>query len=109
MLCGPFAVEGIESRHFEFRWVFDCVPLYRVRSSGPRLLPDGRGLEGSDLLLKSLHPVDSVTISSLALRLHLALVVGLGVRLDSIFWFMRGMEADGTVRVRALLILAVAG
>ena len=88
LLCRPFIVEGVESRHFEFRQVFDCVPLHRVRSSGPRLLSDGRGLEGNDLLLNLLHPVDHITVSSISLRLHFTLVVGLSVKLDFIVWFM---------------------
>src|SRR4051812_40630985 len=108
LLRGPFAVKGVESWHFEFGQVFNCIPLYRIRSSGSCLLSDGRGLEGSDLLLKSLYPMNSVTISNLALRLDLALVFDLDLRLNSILWFIRRMEADGAVRVGALLILTVA-
>src|SRR4051812_14730150 len=108
LLCGPFAVKGVEGRHFELGQVFYRVPLYRIRSSGSRLLPDGCGFKGSDLLLKSLHPVTSVTVSSFTLRLYLAVVIGLDMRLDFVLWFMRRMEVDGAVRVRTLLILVMA-
>src|SRR3954462_14620436 len=107
LLCGPFAIEGVESRYFELGRVLDCIPLYWIRSSGSRLLSNGGGLEGSDLLLKSLYPVTGFTICSLTLRLYLALVVSLGLRLDFIIRLMRRMEVNGAVRVRALLVLAV--
>src|SRR3954467_13842468 len=82
LLCKPFAIEGIEGRHFEPRWVPDCVPLHWIGPSSSDFLPNSGGLEGSDLLLKSLHPMTGVTISSLTLRLYFALVVGLDLRLD---------------------------
>src|SRR3954471_17169617 len=96
------------SRYFKLGRVFDRIPLYWIRSSGSRLLSNGDGLEGSDLLLKLLHLVTSVTISSLTLRLYLALVVSLDLRLDFIIRFMRRVEANGVIRVRALLVLVVA-
>src|SRR4051812_14014012 len=105
LLCRPFAIEGVESRHLELGRVLDCVPLYWVGSGGSHLLSDGGGLEGSDLLLKSLHPVTAITIGSLTLRLDLALVVSLDLRRNFIIRFMRRMEANGAVRVVALLSL----
>src|SRR4051812_12728765 len=84
LLCGPFAIEGFESRHLELGRALDCVPLYWVGSSGSRLLSGGGGFEGSDLIFKSLHPVTCVTISSLTLRLYFSLVISLGLRLDFI-------------------------
>src|SRR4051812_14251452 len=97
LLCRPFAIKGVKSRHFELRWVLDCVPLYCIGSSSSRLLPNGGGLEGSDLLLNSFHPVTGVTIDSLTFRLYFALVVSLGLRLNLIIRFMRRMEVDGAV------------
>src|SRR4051812_7851744 len=97
LLRKPFSVEGVESRHFELLRVLDCIPFCRVRSSSSRLLSDGCGLKGRNLLLKALHPMTCITISSLTLRLYIAWVVGLDVRLDFITNFMRRMEADGAV------------
>src|SRR3954464_14895914 len=108
LLCRPFANKGIEGRHFEPGWVLDCVPLHWIGSSIPSFLPNSGGLEGSDLLLKSLHPMTGVTISSLTLRLYFALVVSLDLRLDFVIRLMRRMEANGAVRVGAFPILAVA-
>src|SRR4051812_29804155 len=108
LLCGPFAIKGVESRHFELGWVLDCIPLHWIVSSSSRLLPNGGGLEGSDLLLKSLHPMTGDTISSLTFRLYFALVVSLGLRSDFIIRFMQRMEANGAVRFGALIVLAVA-
>src|SRR3954467_13403335 len=108
LLCKPFAIEGIEGRHFEPRWVPDCVPLHWIGPSSSSLLPNGGGLEGSDLLLKSLHPMTGITISSLTLRLYFALAIGLDLRLDFVISLVRRMKANGAVRVGAFLILAVA-
>src|SRR4051812_14450245 len=108
LLCGPFAIKGVESRHFELGWVLDCVPLHWIGSSSSCLLPNGGGLEGSDLLLKSLHLMTGVTIGSLTFRLYFALGVSLDLRLDFIVRFMQGMEANGAVRVGVLTVLAVA-
>src|SRR5436189_1712414 len=108
LLCRLFAIKGVEGRHFEPGWVLDCVPLHWIGSSSSGFLPNSSGLEGSDLLLKSLHPMTSVTISSLTLRLYFALVVSLDLRLDFVIRLMRSMEANGAVRVGALLILDVA-
>src|SRR3954470_1749114 len=108
LLCRPFSIEGVEGRHFEPGWVLDRVPLHWIGLSSSRLLSDGGGLEGNDLLLKSLHPTTGVTIGSLTLRLYFALVVSLGLRLDFVIRIMRRMEAGGAVRVGALIVLAVA-
>src|SRR3954470_2258345 len=108
LLCRPFAVEGVEGQHFEPRWVFDYVPLHWIGSSSLSFLPNSGGLEGSDLLLKSLHPMTGVTISSLTLRLYFALVVSLNLRLNFVIRLMRRMEANGAVRVGALRVLTVA-
>src|SRR3954469_4134310 len=108
LLCRPFAIKGVEGRHFEPGWVLDCVPLHWIGSSNSGFLPNSGGLEGSDLLHKSLHPMTSVTISSLTLRLYFALVVSLDLRLDFVIRLLRRMEANGAVRVRALPVLAVA-
>src|SRR3954470_23435980 len=89
LLCRPFAVEGVEGQHFEPRWVFDYVPLHWIGSSSLSFLPNSGGLEGSDLLLKSLHPMTGVTISSLTLRLYFALVFSLDLRLDFVIRLMR--------------------
>src|SRR3954468_23923282 len=108
LLCGPFAIEGVESLHPELGRVLDCVPFYWIGSVGSSLLSNGSGLEGSDLLLKSLHPVTGVTVGSLTLRLYFTLVVSLDGRLDFVIRLMRRMEANGAVRVGALSVLAVA-
>src|SRR3954470_7723871 len=108
LLCRPFVIKGVEGRYFEPEWVLDCVPLHWIWSSSSGFLPNSGGLEGSDLLFKSLHPMTGVTISSLALRLYFALIVSLDLRLDFVIRLMRRMEANGAVRVRAFPILAVA-
>src|SRR5438270_11483693 len=105
LLCRPLAIEGVEGRHFESGWVLDCIPLHWIGSSSSGFLSNGGGLEGSDLLLKSLHPMTGVTISSLTLRLYFALVVSLGWRLDLVVRIVRGMEANGAVRVGALFVV----
>src|SRR5436189_6013720 len=108
LLCRPFAIECVEGRHFEPGWVLDCVPLDWIRPSSSGFLPNSGGLEGSDLLLKSLHPMIGVTIGSLTLRLYFALVVSLYWRLNFVIRLILRMKANGTVRVGALPILAVA-
>src|SRR3954464_4106933 len=108
LLCRPFAIEGVEGRHFEPGWVLNCVPLHWIGSSGSGFLPNSGGLEGSNLLLKSLHPMTDVTISGLTLRLYFALVVSLDLRLNFVIRLMRRMEVNGAVRVGALLVLTVA-
>src|SRR3954468_22735515 len=108
LLCRPFAIEGVEGRHFKSGWVLGCIPLDWIGPSSSGFLPNSGGLEGSDLLLKSLHPMTDVTVGGLTLRLYFALVVSLGLRLDFVIRFMRRMEADGAVRVGALIVLAVA-
>src|SRR2546430_14109527 len=108
LLCRPFAIEVVEGWHFEPGWVLDCVPLQWIGSSSSGFLPDSGGLEGSDLLLKSLHPMTGVTIGSLTLRLYFALVVSLDLRLDFVIRFMWRMEVNGAVHIGALLVLAVA-
>src|SRR5436190_17004918 len=108
LLCRPFAIECVEGRHFEPGWVLDRVPLDWIGSSSSGFLPDSGGLEGSDLLLKSLYPIIGVTIGSLTLRLYFALVVSLEWRLDFVIRLMRRIEANGAVRVGALLVLGVA-
>src|SRR3954470_3981648 len=108
LLCRPFAIEGVEGRHFKSGWVFDCIPLDWIGPSSSGFLPNSGGLEGNDLLLKSLHPMTGVTIGSLTLRLYFALVVGLDWRLDFFIRLMRRMEMNGAVRVGALLVLTVA-
>src|SRR4051812_7671954 len=108
LLCGSFAIKCVEGRHFKYGWVLDCVPLDWIGPSSSGFLPNSGGLEGSDLLLKSLHPVTGVTIGSLTLRLYFALVVSLGLRLDFLIRFMSRVEANGAVRVEALLVLVVA-
>src|SRR3954466_14089718 len=99
LLCRPFAIEGVEGRHFEYGWVLDCVPLHWIGSSSSGFLPNSCGLEGSDLLLNSLHPMTGVTISSLTLNLYFALVVSLDLRLDFVIRLMRRMEVNGVVRL----------
>src|SRR3954464_6162433 len=108
LLCIPFAIEGVEGQHFEPGWIFDCVPLHWIGPGSSGFLSDGGGLEGGDLLLKSLHPMTGVTIGSFTLRLYFSLVVSLGLRLDFVIRLMRRMEADGALRVGALLVLVVA-
>src|SRR3954464_14255326 len=108
LLCIPFAIEGVEGQHFEPGWIFDCVPLHWIGPGSSGFLSDGGGLEGGDLLLKSLHPMTGVTIGSFTLRLYFSLGVGLDLRLDLIIWLMRRMEADGAIRIGALLVLALA-
>src|SRR3954471_24351499 len=108
LLCRPFAIESVKGWHFKSRWVLDRVPLNWIGPSSSGFLPDSGGLEGSDLLLKSLHILTSVTIGSLTLRLYFALVVSLDWRLDFVIRLMRRMEANGAVRVGALPFLAVA-
>src|SRR5436190_23166527 len=108
LLYRSFAIECVEGWHFKFGWVLDCVPLDWIGSSSSGFLPNSGGLEGSDLLLESLHPMTGITISSLTLRLYFALVVSLDLRLEFVIRVMRRMEANGAVRVEALLILAVA-
>src|SRR3954464_13551412 len=108
LLCRPFAIECVEGRHFKSGWVLDCVLLDWIGPSSSGFLPNNGGLEGSDLLLKSLHPVTGVTIGSLALGLYFALTVILDWRLHFVIRPMRRMEANGAVRVGTLSVLAVA-
>src|SRR3954465_8284094 len=82
LLCRPFAIESVKGWHFKSGWVLDRVPLHWIGSSSSGFMPNSGGLEGSDLLLKSLHPMTGVTISSLALKLYFALIVSLDLRLD---------------------------
>src|SRR3954468_18574108 len=102
VLCGPFALEWVEVRPFKSGWVLDGVPFDWVRPSSSGFLPNSGGLEGSDLLLKSLHPVTRITIGSLVLGLYLTLAVSLDWRFDFVIMLMRRMEANGAVRVGAL-------
>ena len=97
LLCRPFAIEGVEGWHFEPGWVLDCVPLHWIGLSSSGFLPNSGGIEGIDLLLKSLHPMTDVTISSLVLRLYFALIVSLDLRLDFVIRLMQRMEANGAV------------
>src|SRR2546430_13028421 len=108
LLCRPFAIECVEGRHFKPGWVLDCIPLDWIGPSSSGFLPNSGGLEGSDLLLKLLHPVTDVTIGSLTLGLHFALIVSLGCRLDFVIRLMWRMEANGAVRVGTLHVVAVA-
>src|SRR3954468_3563852 len=108
LLCRPFAIECVEGRHFKSGWVLERFPLDWIGPSSSVSLPNSGGLEGSDLLLKSLHPVTDVTIGSLTLGLFFALIVSLGWRLDFVIRLMRRMEANGFVLVGALHVLAVA-
>src|SRR3954468_22401873 len=108
LLCRPFAIECVEGRHFKSGWILDRVPLDWIGLSSSGFLSNSGGLEGSDLLLKSLHPVTGVTIGSLALRLYSALTVSLDWRLDFVIMLMRRMEANGAARVGALPVFAVA-
>ena len=86
----------------------DCIPLDWIGPSSSGFLPDSGGLEGNDLLFKSLHPVTGVTIGSLTLGLYFALTVSLDWRLYFVIRLMRRMEANGVVRVGALPVLDVA-
>src|SRR3954466_12607579 len=97
LLCRSLAIEGVESRHFKSGWVLDRVPLDGIESSSSGILPNSGGLEGSDLLLKLLHPMTGVTIGGLTLRLYSVLVVGLDWRLNFVIRLMWRMEANGTV------------
>src|SRR3954464_10439470 len=108
LLCRPVAIKGVEGRHFKSGWVLDCNPLDWIWPSSSGFLPNSGGFEGSDLLLKSLHPMTGVTIGSLTLRLYFSLAVSLDWRLDFVIRLMRRMEADGAVRVGALPDLVVA-
>src|SRR4051812_1082132 len=108
LLCRPFTIECVEGRHFKSGWVLDRVPLDWIGSSSSDFLPNSGGLEGSDLLLKSLHPITRVTIGKLTLRFYFALVVNLNWRLDFVIKLMWRMEANGAVRIGALLVLSVA-
>src|SRR5438270_10305099 len=108
LLCRPFAIECVEGRHFKSGWVLDRVPFDWIGPSSFGLLPNSGGLEGSDLLLKSLHHVTGVTIGSLTLGLYFALIASLDWRLDFVIRLMRRMEANGAVRIGALLVFAVA-
>src|SRR3954470_23861007 len=97
LLCRPFAIKRVEGRHFKSGWVFDRVPLDGIGSSSSGFLPNSGGLEGSGLLLKSLHPMTDVTIGGLTLRLKSVLIVGLDWRLDFVIRLMWRMQANGTV------------
>src|SRR4051812_29537804 len=97
LLCRPFAIKCVEGRHFKPGWVLDCVPLYWIGPSSSDFFPNSGGLEGSDLLLKSLHPMTGVTIGSLTLKLYFTLVVSLDWRLGFVIRLMRRMEANGAV------------
>src|SRR5436190_16078739 len=108
LLWRSFAIEHVEGRHFKSRWVLYCVSFDWVGPSSSGFLSNSGGLEGSDLLLKSLHPVTGITIGSLILRLYFTLAVSLDWRFDIIIVLMRRMETNGAVRVRALLVLAMA-
>src|SRR3954463_15750916 len=108
LLCRSLAIECVEGWHFKYGWVFNYIPLDWIGPSSSGFLPNSGGLEGSDLLLKSLHPVTGVTIGSLTFGIYFALVVSLDWRLDFIIRLMRRMEANGAVRVGALPVLAVA-
>src|SRR4051812_44307414 len=108
LLCRPFAIKCVDGQHFKSGWVLDCIPLDWIRPSSSGLLPNSGGLEGSDLLLKSLHPMTGVTISSLTFRLYFALVVSHDWRLDFVIRLVQRMEANGAVRVGVLPVLAVA-
>src|SRR5438270_12766895 len=108
LLCRRFAIECVEGRHFKPGWVLDRVPLDWIGPSSSGFLPNSGGLEGSDLLLKSLHPVTGVTIGNLTLGLYFALIVSLGWRLGFVIRLMQRMKANGAVRVGALPVLVVA-
>src|SRR5438045_5555041 len=108
LLCRPFAIECVEGRHFKSGWVLDCILLDWIGPSSSGFLSNSGGLEGSDLLLKSFHPVIGVTIGSLILKLYFALIVCLDWRLDFLVILMRRIEVNGAIRVGALPVLAVA-
>src|SRR3954471_6464957 len=108
LLRRPFSIECILGWHFKSGWVLDCIPFDWIGPSSSGFLSNSSGLEGSDLLLKSLHPVTGVTIGSLTLGLYFALIVSLDWRLDFVIRLMRRMEANGAVQVGALPVLAVA-
>src|SRR5436190_21742245 len=108
LLCRPFAIKCVEGRHFKPGWVLDRVPFDWIGPSSSGFLSNSGGLEGSDLLLKSLHPVTGVTIGSLTLGLYFALAISLDWRLDFVIMLMWRMEANRAVRVGALPVLAVA-
>src|SRR3954464_3484424 len=108
LLCRPFAIKSIKGWHFESGWLLDRVPLDWIGPSSSGFLSNSGGLERSDLLLKSLHPVTGVTIGSLALKLYFALIVCLNWRLDFVIMLMRRMEANGAIRVGAPPVLTVA-
>src|SRR3954464_3783674 len=108
LLCRPFAIESVKGWHFKSGWVLDRVTLDWIGPSSSGFLPNSGGLEGSDLLIKSLHPVTGITIGSLTFGLYFALVVSLDWRLDFLIRLMRRMEANGAIRGRALSVLAVA-
>src|SRR3954465_7543162 len=108
LLCRPFAIESVKGWNFKSGWVLDRIPLDWIGPSSSSFLPNSGGLEGSDLLLKSLHPVTGVPIGSLTLGLYFALIVSLGWRLDFVIRLMRRIEANGAVRVGALPVLVVA-
>src|SRR5438445_4503387 len=105
LLCRPFAIECVDGRHFKSGWVLDCIPLDWIGPSSSGFLPNSGGLEGSDLLLKSLHPVTRVTIGSLTLRLYFSLIVCLNWRLDFVIMLMRRMKANGAIRSELSLSL----
>src|SRR5436190_5802119 len=105
LLCRPFAIKCVEGRHFKSGWVLDRVPLDWIGPSSSGFLSNSGGFEGSDLLLKSLHPVTGVTIGSFTLGLYFALAVSLDWRLDFVIMPMRRMEANGAVRGEALPFL----
>src|SRR3954464_5644662 len=94
LLCRPFAIECVEGRHFKSGWVLDRVPFDWIGPSSSGFLSNSHGLEGSDLLLKSLHPVTGITIGSLTLGLYFALIVSLDWRLDFVIRLMRRIEAS---------------
>src|SRR3954468_16550640 len=102
LLCRPFAIECVEGWHFESGWVLDRVPLDWIGPSSSGFLSNSAGLEGSDLILKSLHPVTGITIGSLTLGLYFALIICLNWRLDFVIMLMRRMEANGAIRVGAV-------
>src|SRR3954467_3689428 len=108
LLCRPFAIESVKGWHFKSGWVLDRVPLDWIGPSSSGFLSNSGGLEGSDLLLKSLHPVTGITIGSLTLGLYFALIVCLNWRLDFVIMLMQRMEANGAFRVGAFPVLAVA-
>ena len=97
LLCRPFAIECVEGRHFKSGWVLDGVPFDWVGPSSSGFLTNSGVLEGSDLLLKSLHPVTDITIGSLILGFYCTLAVSLDWRFDLVIMLMRRMEANGAV------------